>query len=150
MKANYCEGTWIAVPLKRGGFALGVIARATKRGALLCYFFGPRREVLPSLEDARSLRPEEAVRVIRAGDLHLLEAKWPILGELSEWNRSEWPVPRFVRRDPLSKRAWRVELSEKDLLTVVRETSEPYDSSLEENSIYGAGAAEIMLDKHLR
>jgi len=41
---SYSEGDWFAVPLRGGGFAAGVIARAMprKEGVLLGYFFGPR------------------------------------------------------------------------------------------------------------
>lgn len=146
MKRHYGEGTWIAVPLKTGGFALGLIARASNRGAVLCYFFGPRRQALPQLSEAKALRPDDAVKVVRVGDLHLLDGKWSVLGTLASWDRSLWSMPPFARRDSLSKRAWRVEHSEDDLLTVVSEVSEPYESQLETDGVYGAQAAEALLD----
>ena len=39
-KASYREGDWFAVPLRDGGYAAGLIARANPKGVLLGYFFG--------------------------------------------------------------------------------------------------------------
>jgi hypothetical protein len=43
MKLPYSEGSVFVVPLRKGGCARGVIARASRRGrVILGYFFGPR------------------------------------------------------------------------------------------------------------
>jgi hypothetical protein len=54
-QANYNEGDWFAVPLREGGFAIGVIARVMprKEGVVLGYFFGPRRNAVPTVEEAQ-------------------------------------------------------------------------------------------------
>jgi hypothetical protein len=40
----YPEGDWFVVPLRRSGFAVGMIIRANPKAALLGCLFGPRRE----------------------------------------------------------------------------------------------------------
>src|SRR5262249_16153212 len=49
-KINHAEGECLAIPLRDGGFAIGVVARANATGVLLGYFFGPRRDVVPELK----------------------------------------------------------------------------------------------------
>src|ERR1700736_2791876 len=107
MKLPYSEGSVFLVPLKTGGFARGVVARAPKRAGkvLLGYFFGPR---VPSTNDAllSDLDPANAVLRIRFGDLHLIDGTWAIVGRVPNWDRSDWPMPDFVRRELLTTRAW--------------------------------------------
>src|SRR5580658_8156552 len=82
MKLPNREGTLFAVPLRGGGFAVGVVARATNKGkVILCYFFGPRRDSIPALNDMVKLKPESAICVLRIGDLGLINGEWPIIGE---------------------------------------------------------------------
>ncbi len=150
MELPYREGSWFAVPLRQGGFGLGLVARATEEGkVIVCYFFGPRRETVPVLADARHAKASDAVRVARVGDLFLLRGQWPIIGRFREWTRSEWPIPPFVRRDPLSRKAWRVYYLDNDPSVIDREEPDEYDSPLEAASLLGAGAAELVLTKLL-
>ena len=54
-KRRYEEGDWFAVPLQNGGYSLGLVARADGEGGVLGYFFGPRREQLPTKADTQGL-----------------------------------------------------------------------------------------------
>lgn len=150
MKVPYSEGTLFAVPLRQGGFAVGVVARASIKGkVILSYFFGPHRTSVPSLAEVEKLKPSEAVRVLQVGDLSLLNGTWPIIGRGASWERSEWPMPVFVRKDPLSRKAWRVHYSDKDPNRIELEEPEPYESALECDALFGAGAAEVELTRLL-
>jgi Immunity protein 26 len=151
VKLPYREGTWFAVPLRKGGFAIGVVARATRSGkVILCYFFGPRQDSVPPLLEAERLAPGDAIRVVRVGDLSLIRGEWPIIGNSRIWDRASWPMPPFVRRSELSRRAWRVYYSDQDPNLVLGEEPEPYETTvLEPDAVYGAGAAEIVLTSQL-
>lgn len=158
MKLSYREGTWFAVPLRKGGFAVGIVARANKRGCLICYFYEPRRNSVPTLLEVESLKPQDAIRKLQAGDLGLIEGSWPIIGHSKSWDRVDWPIPIFIRREvPLLiqgkmsvPRAWRVYYSDTDPNKVVREEREEFNStSFEEDGLFGAGAVEIELTKLL-
>jgi hypothetical protein len=150
MKLPYREGTWFAVPLRDGGFAVGVVARATPKGKIiLCYFFGPRRSKPASISDVRNFAPHDAILVHRVGDLGLINGEWPILGELPSWDRNLWSMPQFVRKDELCNRAWRVYYSDNDPAQLVKEEPEPLDSKLERHGLLGYGAAEILVTKRL-
>jgi hypothetical protein len=97
MNLLYSEGLVFLVPPRNGGFARGVIARASSEGkALFGYFFGPR---VASAEAANfdDLQPATAVLRVMFGDLGLLKGEWPIRGTAKDWNRALWPMPEFVR-----------------------------------------------------
>lgn len=151
MTLPYEEGTWFAVPLRSGGHGVGVVARATKKGkVLLGYFFGPRREAVPPLNETSSLRPEKAVRVLRFGDLSLVNKEWPIIGRSSTWDRRCWPIPSFVRSDELSGRAWKIDYADDDPNEVVSEKPITNGGAdLERDAVLGAGAVELVLTKLL-
>ncbi|EEF59410.1 immunity 26/phosphotriesterase HocA family protein [Pedosphaera parvula] len=151
MKLPYKEGTWFAVPLRQGGFAIGVVARATAKGkVILGYFFGPRRMSVPTLEEVETLNPQNAIRKLQVGDLSLVKGEWPIIGLSKSWERADWPMPVFIRRDPLRPKAWLVYRSDTDPNVVIREEPAPNGlTGLENDSLSGAGAAEIVLTRLL-
>jgi len=145
----YREGDWFAVPLRSGGYAIGVAARLTKRpGGILGYFFGPRRDTVPSLDEVTRYRPEQSLSIQRFGDLALLEGEWPIIGRQTDWDRSQWPVPLFARHDLLrDNAAWVVEYADDDPDQVNSETPVKLEDVryLPRDGTSGAGAVEITL-----
>lgn len=151
MSQPYQEGSLFAIPLRDSGFAVGVVARASAAGkVILCYFFGPCRTEIPDEATIASVRPAEAVLVVRVGDLSLQNGTWPIVGRIAPWRRSEWPFPAFIRREGLSLNAWKVQYSDEDPTRVLREIPVPFDTNLERDAVYGAGAAELVLTRLLR
>ncbi|MCX5677329.1 MAG: immunity 26/phosphotriesterase HocA family protein [Planctomycetota bacterium] len=150
MKLPYTEGTVFLVPLRNGGYARGVVARASPEGkGLFGYFFGPRLPS-PAAATLEGLDPERAVLRVVFGDLGLINGEWPILGTVLGWERSQWPMPDFVRRDPLGKRKpVLVRYSDTDPLRVEAEYPIEDDSDLTPDSAYGYGAVEIKLTKLL-
>jgi hypothetical protein len=151
MKVNYVEGTWFAVPLRRDGFAVGLVARATSKGpCVLAYLFGPQRNAVPTLSRVSGLNPSAAVKVVRVGDLNLINGKWPIIGHWTEFSRSEWCFPKFLRSDEIGHRAWIVEYSEDDPGLAIAKLPVAFGTSqLDDDAAFGAGAVELMLTKIL-
>ena len=69
-KPPYSEGDVFAVPLTQGGYALGVVARAPKKGpVLLGYFFRDLFSTLPNESRAKNLRAIDAIKIKKFGDL---------------------------------------------------------------------------------
>lgn len=148
-KVNYKEGTWFAVPLRNGGYGIGVVARA-KRACILGYFFGPRRDSIPRLDDVSTLKPTSAVLVLRVGDLGLVNGEWPIIGNSMSWDRADWPMPVFIRYEPISLRKWLVYYSDTDPSKRVKEVQELSEKpDLPRDLLAGYGAAEARLSKLL-
>jgi hypothetical protein len=118
-------------------------------GVVLAYFFDNTWERPPPLSEIQGFRPEDALRVLRVGDLGLLEGSWPVLGRDPNWRRDEWKVPRFLRQSPLSRRAWCVRYSDDDPNLVDSESPTSFDANLERDALFGTGAAEIELTEIL-
>ena len=118
---NYREGDWFAVPLREGGYAVGVVARANPKAALLGYFFGPRRDAVPSVEEVADLKANDAVLIGKFGHLGLTQGKWPIIGRPRHWNRNDWPMTVFVRYEELTGRSFTVFYDGDDPAKLVRE-----------------------------
>jgi hypothetical protein len=150
-KLSYKEGTWFAVPLRQGGYAVGRVARHTPEGEIiLAYFFGPKRERVPTLDEIDRLEPHEAVKVIRIGGLGLIDGSWPIIGDSTRWERQRWPIPAFIRREDPSRTAWRVVYCDDDPNSVPTEERIPYETTgLESDRLSGHKAAEIRLSQLL-
>jgi hypothetical protein len=154
-RIKYSEGQWFAVPLKDGGYALGIIVREsyqTKGG--LGYFFGPRYEGIPDERETWHKQPSDAILIAWFGDLGIIWGRWPLIPSTRPFRREEWPVPKFMRIDALKpEKGWLVEYSQEidGISLPVRET---YCNAsdlvgLPEDVTYGSEALEIALTKLL-
>ena len=145
----YSEGTIFAIPLRDGGYARGIVARAAPEGAVLFgYFFGPRISTPNELGEV-GIQPEKAVSRMIFGDLGLLNGEWKIIASLHEWERSAWKMPDFVRRDPKLNRAWRVRRSDDDPSKMEMEEPVEFDVDLPPNISSGYGSVELKLTRLL-
>ncbi|HVZ87865.1 MAG TPA: immunity 26/phosphotriesterase HocA family protein [Polyangia bacterium] len=151
-KINYREGDWFSVPLREGGFAVGVVARANPDGVLVGYFFGPRHDAAPTLDDVRDLKPQDAVMVGKFGHLGLTQRKWPVLGRVDGWNRADWPMPVFVRYEELSGRSFRAFYDDDDPNKLLREEQVSPGAAEQgpKDTMMGAGFVEKRLTSVLR
>jgi hypothetical protein len=150
MKKQIPEGTWFAVPLRSRGYALGVVARTSGTGIMIGYFFGKVWDQPPTLEEVKDFNPATAVRILQFGHLGLIDGTWPIIGRDDSWRREEWPIPEYVRRDELSRKAWKVRYSDSDPSVIVSETRTDYDvAGLERDALCGSGSVEIQLTRLL-
>lgn len=150
MKQPYHEGSWFAVPLNNGGYAAGLVARMSPQGKImLAYLFGPKRATIPTLADVQGLTAADAAKAIRTGDMALANGRWPVLGDVENFNRNDWPVPVFIRRSDSLKRAWQATYAD-DPAKPEREISVPYETGgLESDSLFGYGSTELLLTKLL-
>ena len=146
------EGDWYAVPLQNGGYAVGVVARTGKRGALFGYFFGPRREQLPTLDEVRELGLGDAISFELFGDLGIQNGKWTRLGRLETWERDKWPLPEFGRiENEATGVAWIINYASGDLGDQPRERRCSVEEArrLPLDRWAGSGAVEIRLTQKL-
>jgi hypothetical protein len=150
-RSKYAEGDWFAVPLRDGGYALGIVARASRGGVLLGYFFGPRRVAAPTLLEVAHLRADAAILIGRFGHLGLKQGKWTTFGRLDGWDRTAWPMPRFVRYEELTGRSFAVVYDPDDPNRLLREDeiSPGTAEQCPRDAMAGAGAVEIRLTRLL-
>lgn len=149
-RLNYEEGTFFALPLRNGGYGVGVVARMPRGGkVLLGYFFGRKYAEVPDLSEVQDFAPLDAVTVQRFGDLGLITNVWTVIGKPPGWDRTKWPIPIFARRcahtgnpqlvvyrdeNPNSNPQW-IPATEEDIL------------GLEAADLHGYGSMEITLSR---
>ena len=125
-KSLYHEGDWFAVPLDGDDFAVGLVARNSRRGGvILGYFFGPRHSQLPIPETLTHLRTTDSLLVRHFSNIGLRDGSWPIIlrAEDYPWNRDLWPMPLFVQVDPIDPSiAYVREYEEDNFLDYIQET----------------------------
>jgi hypothetical protein len=152
---HYSEGQWFAVPLRRGGYALGIIVRGgykTKGG--LGYFFGPKYEDLPGDEATYEKHAEDALLIARFGDLGIVRGSWPLIQSTRPFSKEEWPIPKFGTEVPLPPGKGFIREYEQDssgALICVRQTPVDADKiqKFPKDAVMGGGAVEIKLTKLL-
>lgn len=137
--------------LLAGPHGVGVVARMNGKGAVLGYFFGTRYDEPPDLSDVGELAAIDNVLVQRFGDLGLIRGTWPVVGRLPGWQREEWPMPAFGRREELTGRCWRVEYDDDDPNSRPREVpiSPEECARLPEDGAAGFGFIEARLTRLL-
>ena len=147
----YREGDCFAVPLREGGFGVGVVARMSPRGKILfgC-FFGPARPAPPTVAELAGLSPHDAILVARFGDLALFKSEWPVLGQLPGWDRAHWPLPPFQRVESLRGTAQLITYADHDPAQEIRaeRLAQPRED-VEPDGLLGAGAVELALTRRL-
>jgi len=146
--STYKLGDVFLVPLGDEGRALGVVARANKKkGIIVGYFFKGLPDNMTDYT-ALGLTPSRAIKILRFGDLALMEGNWPVVSHLKDWQSEEWPMPKFVREDPFTKRAWLVSYADDDPSVELGEeqfAGNPMDYP--KASLAGAGFVEKLLTK---
>lgn len=153
-------GTWFALPLPSGGWALGLVARrgaveGRRPLAIFCYFFGPRVEQPHHFDLSLHRGPTDRILFAQTSERALLNGRWIILGKLDGFTKESWPMPPFrtdgigggpdwQRRVFLRPYNDDLERAGREECVVVRDLSEyPVDSS------YGYEAMEHAVDKSL-
>jgi hypothetical protein len=151
-KVSYREGDWFVVPLRDGGFAAGVVARANSAGVLFGYFFGPRRAAVPTLPDLGGLRADQAVLAGKFGHMSLRNGTWRLLGRSSGWDREQWRIPALIRYEELTGRSFKVIYDDGDPNRVLREEQVSAGTSEQgpKDGLMGAGFVEVRLTSLLR
>ena len=150
-KIKYREGDWFGVPLKSGGWGIGIVARKGRRDDFIAYFFGPPRAELPKdTKELDQLHHSQAVYRTTPGILGLRWGTWPIIGHHARWHRDLFPNPWFgwIRFD--GKKAKREQYDENVYESVREECSVEEALSLPSSNVPGHGSVEFALGAILR
>jgi hypothetical protein len=148
----YAEGTCFGVPLRTGGFGVGIAARLDGEGVVFGFFFAPMREKLPTLSDMQGiLTPDDAILAGKFGDLYLIDGKWPVIGRYTPWVRDLWAPPPLIRVDDRDSGLAFLSVYSDDDLEFIREErcSPTLVGMYPQDRLMGAGAVEVRLTKLL-
>lgn len=143
----YGRGDWVAVPLTDEGYAVGIVVQADGAGGVTGYFFGPRRQTIPSIAELCLLRPSEAIHICNYGDLGLVNGEWAVIGGREEWNPDDWPVPVFGYIEGRGRPAWKVTFQDDDLVSYAMREQVSVEECLRlpKTGMSGSGAVEKSL-----
>jgi hypothetical protein len=135
------EGAVFRTPLAADRSVTGVVARiGRQKSGVLAYIFDLSLAKVDSVAGV-SFDSAKLLDIVDVSALDLKAGVWPILGRLSDWNRSEWPIPIF--RDRLGVYS---ERSDDDYQVVVRLFRQPHVEQWYRDATYGCDA----LVNHLR
>lgn len=141
-------GTVFLVPLRNGGYGIGVLVRADGKGRAFGSFFGPRIASSDEISNF-DLQMKNAIFSCRFGDHGLYKKSWNVVGAVPDWNPEQWPMPKFSRQHDDASRYYVTEYD--DNLGVLSETIVPASEALNlpEDVQFGSGIIEIKLDNLL-
>lgn len=143
-KIKINEGDIFLVPLRKKGYAIGLIIR--KKGSILLgYFWDIKMPSLDSKFDKSLLNNREPILIKMFGDLGLKNGEWPIIDNIPSFNREDWSVPLFIRNISLVGEFlvdYDDDLNETKLTPTLN-----VDSKYNEDGIAGYGWIEIRLTK---
>lgn len=150
-KINYSEGDCFSIPLRNGGYALGVVARMDGDGIVFSYFFGPKIDEFVDL-NINDLSPKKAILSGQVGDLGLLNLEWKVIGKIPNWSRKEWAMPSFLRFDEGDSIGFLSKYDENTLKFISElkiQLSKINTRDFPKDSLMGYGFVEIKLTKLL-
>jgi len=146
---SYSEGDFFAVPLKTGGYGIGIAVCVGPRGTVVGRFFAPVRESLPTMNDLEHLTENDSVHVEHFRDGGLRDGSWTIIGQHPTWDSYEWPIPKFGWFQPFGDqpggRAFEMELDENLKTYRQKEISMAHFEQLPYEILVGSKAAEITI-----
>lgn len=148
---KYKEGSWFTVPLDSGEFAIGLVARKSPGGGVILAYFFNKTPLIPDLSKLGKYEPVDSTTIAMVGDLGLTKGEWEVIGELPGWDRSQWKIPNFVRREEITGRVWLVQYSDDNPNHVLSEeqVTENFVKNLEPDLLWGYKSAEKRLSKLL-
>lgn len=147
-KINSKEGDVFAVPLRQGGYGIGLIAREHKT-ITLGYFFKKNYLSVPEEVDVAGINKWEVALIGKFSTMGIENGEWPLLKTTFKFNREQWPIPVLKMQDPLSEKYFAV-IYDDTLFNEERHliTKEEADK-LFGHGLYGYGALEKKLSSIL-
>jgi hypothetical protein len=149
MKKNSLVGKLFVVPLKNGGYSVGLVARQEKN-ILLGYFFDTYFLEQPSKIESFVVDKNNVCLICLFGILGLKNNEWTVIGDLSNWDKNEWSVPIFKQKDLLLDIYYAITYDD-DLNEVSRvKISKENAKTLFKSGIHGSGVVESILSDKLK
>jgi hypothetical protein len=99
-------GSYLAIPLKDGTWAVGLAAYIEKNYSLpLGYFFNKRFQNEPPLEDVVSFTEKDAILKENFGLAD--DTDWRLIGVDLDFDVKRWPFPAFAYVDPITGKTYK-------------------------------------------
>jgi len=147
-KNNLQEGDLFKLPMVKDYFVIGLIVRI--KGMLMyAVFFDGKDESILEITGFDPLNEKIILRRICSA-LGLKNGDWKILGKTTKWNKKDWPIPLFRRKDLISGNYSLIKYNDelKEISETVAKANEKLDH-YPEDGVAGYGLIEKQLAKLL-
>lgn len=147
-KKKYKPGDLFLVPLRSGGFGIGIIVRINK-SVILGFFWEKKFDTHPEYIDTSELKKSNVFWIKQFSSAGLDIGSWKMIGHYPSFNQTEWGVPRFLREiSPFGKYL----ISYNDNLEEIEsiKVDDSFNDNLPVDGVAGYGSIEISLSKYLQ
>jgi len=146
---DYSEGDFFAVPLKSGGYGIGIAVCVGPQRTVVGRFFESVYDELPTADELNHLTEDDSVHIEHFRDDGFQDGSWKIIGQHPSWDAYEWPIPRFGVFQPNANdsqgQAFEIELDEDLRSARQKKVSVEHFRTLPYEILVPAKAAEITL-----
>jgi hypothetical protein len=143
-KIKVKEGDVFAVPLRQGGYGIGIITREHKT-ITMGYFFKTIYTEPPVQVPESILRKENVALIVKFSSMGIENGEWPLLETEFIFKREDWPIPVLMMQHPLTEKYYAVVYDE----TLINEEryliTEQEAKKLFSHGLFGYGALEKKL-----
>ena len=147
-KINCKEGDVFVVPLKQGGYGIGLVAREHKT-ITLGYFFKKKYSSVPEEVDVAGINKWEIALIGKFSTMGIENGEWPLLKTAFIFNREQWPIPVLKMQHPITEKYFAV-IYDDTLINEERHLiTEAEAEKLFSHGLYGYGALEKKLSSIL-
>ena len=86
-------------PLRSDGYGVGLITRISsdKHRIPLGYFFKHKYVLIPTMIDFDLIKKNKTILIRKFGIQGIRNGTWHIINRLADFNRTDWPIPVFLR-----------------------------------------------------
>ncbi|HEY5463067.1 MAG TPA: Imm26 family immunity protein [Hanamia sp.] len=140
-KLKIKEGDIFAVPLRLGGYGIGLIARHNK-GITLGYFFSKVFTSIPEDLNMSGINHWKITLIGKFSPLGIEKDEWPLLKTNFQFKCEDWPIPVLKMQDPITGQYFSV-LYDESLLHEKRQKIDKEEADmLFGHGLYGYEALE--------
>jgi hypothetical protein len=105
-KLPYADGSIFKIVLDSEGLAYGLVLLSGQDGKVLIgRFFKSDCDISGNLKFIEEIFKKQKTICTRFSDLGLMTKRWPVIGNIYPWLKSEWPIPLFRIQAPRSSRS---------------------------------------------
>lgn len=109
------SGWWFAIPLRRGGYAVALVARNKPSTIMLVYALDRYFAEIPELSELGGVGPADCLPARMLTGHYIKDGLWPLIHRQPGFTREGWPIPVFFRVPPLGGPAYMTTFKEDDL-----------------------------------
>jgi hypothetical protein len=135
-KIKFKEGQVFAVPLRQGGYVLGILVREYIK-ITLGYFFNKIYPTIPDKVDKSEISIDKIALIALFSSMGIEDGYWPLVETNLLFKKGDWPIPLMKMQDPLTEKYYSVLFDETLINDERKLISEEIAQKLFDHSLHG-------------